>query len=643
MAPFDMSFNQVPHTTETVLVTGGCGFIGSHTSKELLNRGYRVVVVDEMNDYYDVRIKERNLRELRNWVPEEDRFVFYKGDIGDEHFMRHIFEHEKPLYVCHLAARAGVRASLEDPRVYAHSNVVGTTIILDLARRTGVRSVAMASSSSVYGERKEDDNGAEDELADDGEPIHAFRETDAVVRPASPYAATKAACELLAYTFHALYQLPVACLRFFTVYGPGGRPDMAPLKFVDLISRGKQIDRYGDGSAVRDFTYVTDIVDGTLRSMFQPQGFQIYNLGGGNPVTLAYFIQLVEDGLGTKANIRELPPQPGDVSRTHASTTKARKLLGFQARVRIEDGVLKTIQWYRDFQEELHAARRISESSPSTPLNKRDNFIEYEGTVPEPAFAAKLLVCTRMHGQDNVNDTQINQLAKMIQVTLEVEDAAVAIAVEWTPTRMCLYAKLQHFLKTEFPRSKHRIHVIPVANWGITTALNAGLHEAARLGVKWIAFQSMELSADADALCFLRSNVDDNTLVAGAALPGHRFEDGEHSLDGTNCPWNTFAVWAVDKLAMTGFVAIGNGSVQGSQAGMEEVSTITVIQQLRTSAGKEDAQAKLLRVPGIEWKTEWKDETRQEMHARKMITKQERAAEHLKLLELKSAIVSHRA
>ena len=420
MAYSALAVDTIGSVVETVLVTGGCGFIGSHTSKELLTRGYRVVVVDELNVYYDIRIKERNLRELRNWIPEGDRFSFYKGDIGDEKFIKLVFERERPVWVCHLAARAGVRASLEDPRVYAHSNVVGTTNILEMARLYGCRSVAMASSSSVYGDRKKNGNNEEqdeDALAEDGEPVHAFRETDAVVHPASPYAATKASCELLASTFNALYKLPVACLRFFTVYGPGGRPDMAPLKFVDRISRGLQIDRYGDGSAVRDFTYVSDIVDGTLRSLFQPQGFQIYNLGGGNPVTLGYFIQLIENGLGTKANIRELPPQPGDVGRTHASTKKAQELLGFKAKVRIEDGVLKTIQWYRDFQAEVAEEAMPNEQTLAMTFS---GSLDLEGMVPEPNTSVDMLLCTRLHGQDTLHEHQKQQFQRLIQVALQV-------------------------------------------------------------------------------------------------------------------------------------------------------------------------------------------------------------------------------
>ena len=239
---------------ETVLVTGGCGFIRSHTAKELLTRGCRVMVVDELNDYYDMLIKECNLRELKSGARQRTSSRSTKGTSGTRSSSSPYLSGSAPNGLCHLAAQAGVRASLEDPRVYAHSNVVGTNNVLEMVRLFGCRSVAMASSSSVYGDRRkaggaEDAPGDEDALAADGELVHAFRGMDLVVHQASSYPAIKVGCELLAYKFHALYRLPVACLRFFTVYGPEGCPDMAPLKFVDRISRGLQIDWYGDGGA----------------------------------------------------------------------------------------------------------------------------------------------------------------------------------------------------------------------------------------------------------------------------------------------------------------------------------------------------------------------------------------------------------
>ena len=313
----------------------------------------------------------------------------------------------------------------------------------------------MASSSSVYGDRKHD--GDDDKLGEDGEPWHAFRESDEVIRPASPYAATKASTELIAYTFNALYNLPVACLRFFTVYGPGGRPDMAPFKFVDRISNGLSIDRYGDGSAVRDFTYVTDIVDGTLLSLFKPQGFQIYNLGGGFPVTLAYFISLIEDGLGTKANIRELPPQPGDVGRTHASITKAKKLLAFEAKVRIEDGIKQTIAWYRDFAAECTSEEGSPGLSPAISptlqpkalLRSVASTLEFEGSMPEPHCAIDgMLICTRVHGQDHLTGDQKLQLHQMFDTSMDIEGCMAVVAVEWTPSRMTLLEDVNRFVMT---------------------------------------------------------------------------------------------------------------------------------------------------------------------------------------------------
>merc|ERR1712194_66831 len=200
-----------------VLVTGGAGFVGSSTAARLLERGDAVVIVDEMNDYYDVRIKENNLRRLRELCPDEKRLVIYRGDICEEAFMLALFEKERPQWVCHMAARAGVRPSIQDPYVYIHSNIRGTTHLMELANRFGVQNFVFASSSSVYG----------------GSKSTFFSEKESVDFPVSPYAATKKACELLAYTYHHLYKLNVSALRFFTVYGPRGRPDMAPFKFVD--------------------------------------------------------------------------------------------------------------------------------------------------------------------------------------------------------------------------------------------------------------------------------------------------------------------------------------------------------------------------------------------------------------------------
>ena len=289
------------------------------------------MIVDEMNDYYDVRTKENNLTRLRALYPDANRLVVYRGDICDAKLMRELFEKERPRWVCHMAARAGVRPSIEDPYVYIHSNIVGTTQLMGLAHEFGVENFVFASSSSVYG----------------GSKSTFFSEEENVDNPVSPYAATKKACELLAYTYHHLYNLNVSGLRFFTVYGPRGRPDMAPFKFMDRISRGVEIQKFGDGTSSRDYTYISDIVDGVLRSIDRSYSYQVFNLGKGNGTSLNEFISIVEKHTDKKAVIRQLPDQPGDVPYTCASIEKAKILLGYEATVSFDEGIRRTVDWYK--------------------------------------------------------------------------------------------------------------------------------------------------------------------------------------------------------------------------------------------------------------------------------------------------------
>jgi UDP-glucuronate 4-epimerase len=320
-----------PHTGyKKVLVTGGAGFIGSHVAEYLLSRGDDVVIIDEMNDYYDVSIKETNLRLLQEAYPG-DRVKIYKGDICDAVLMNKIFETEQPKWVCHMAARAGVRPSIQDPYVYIHSNIEGTTRLMELSHKYGVQNFVFASSSSVYG----------------GSKSTFFSEEEVVDHPVSPYAATKKACELLAYTYHHLYQLNVTGLRFFTVYGPRGRPDMAPFKFIDRISRGEEIQQFGDGSSSRDYTYISDIVDGVVRAIDRPYPYQIFNLGKGDGTSLKDFIGLVEKHTGKKAIKKILPDQPGDVPYTCADVSKAERLLGYRSKISFEEGIRRTALWYQ--------------------------------------------------------------------------------------------------------------------------------------------------------------------------------------------------------------------------------------------------------------------------------------------------------
>ena len=320
-----------PHTAhKKVLVTGGAGFIGSHVADHLLARGDDVVIVDEINDYYDTKIKESNLSLLLDKYGP-DRVAICRGDICDEAFIADVFESHRPQWVCHLAARAGVRPSIQDPFVYIHSNIKGTTRLMELSHRYGIQNFVFASSSSVYG----------------GSKSTFFSEEENVDNPVSPYAASKKACELLAYTYHHLYNLNVSGLRFFTVYGPRGRPDMAPFKFIDRVSRGVELQKFGDGSSSRDYTYIDDIVDGVVRAIDRPYPYQIFNLGKGSGTSLNEFIAIVEKHVGKTANVRQLPDQPGDVPYTCADTGKARHLLGYRAKVSFDEGIRRTCKWYQ--------------------------------------------------------------------------------------------------------------------------------------------------------------------------------------------------------------------------------------------------------------------------------------------------------
>lgn len=315
-----------------VLVTGAAGFIGFHTAKALLERGDDVVVVDELNDYYDVKLKQSNLDYLQTTY-SSDRVSVYIGDLADQTLVRRVIKETKPDAIIHLAARAGVRPSIDNPLLYIHSNVTATTVLLDACREHGIRKFVYASSSSVYG----------------GSLKSEFSEEDVVDYPVSPYAATKKACELLAHTYHHLYKFDTIGLRFFTVYGPRGRPDMAPFKFMDRIAKDVAIDQYGDGSSSRDYTYIDDIVQGVLLSLDRGHGCEVFNLGNGNPIFLTDFIATIEGLVGKKAKINYLPDQPGDVPRTAADVSKARKLLGYEPTTPLAEGLRKTWEWYSQF------------------------------------------------------------------------------------------------------------------------------------------------------------------------------------------------------------------------------------------------------------------------------------------------------
>jgi len=310
-----------------VLVTGGAGFIGSHACDALLGRGDSVVCVDNFNDYYDPQVKERNIK----YNLGKENFSLCKADVLDFEEMKKIFETERPDKIIHLAARAGVRPSIKDPLLYEEVNVKGTLYMLELTRQFKLKNFVFASSSSVYGDRERG----------------PFSEADSVDFPISPYAATKRAGELLGYTYHHLYGLNVSCLRFFTVYGPRGRPDMAPLKFTKLIDANEEIQIYGDGASRRDYTYISDIIFGVLAALDGDFGYEIFNLGGSNPVELNYFISLIEKELGKEARRRYVSRQQGDVEITFANTSKSERMLGYKPGVEVGEGIKKLVEWYK--------------------------------------------------------------------------------------------------------------------------------------------------------------------------------------------------------------------------------------------------------------------------------------------------------
>ncbi|MGD0058295.1 MAG: NAD-dependent epimerase/dehydratase family protein [Verrucomicrobiia bacterium] len=306
-----------------VLVTGGAGFIGSHVVEALLARGDEVTVLDDFNDFYDPSVKRRNVASFAK------RVCIIESDVrGDQ---RRLFRSSTFDAVVHLAARAGVRPSLDQPRLYTDVNVMGTQNLLEWVRECGIRKFIFGSSSSVYGAAQK----------------VPFRESDLAQQPLSPYAATKLAGEALCHAYHHLYGCDIVCLRFFTVYGPRQRPDLAIHGFTRAISEGKPIELFGDGTTARDYTYIDDILQGVIASLDRKLGYEIINLGESRTVELRELVALIEKTLGKPATIKRLPMQPGDVPLTYADISKAKRLLGYNPRVAIEDGIERFVHWFR--------------------------------------------------------------------------------------------------------------------------------------------------------------------------------------------------------------------------------------------------------------------------------------------------------
>ena len=336
----------------TILVTGSSGFIGFHLCKKLIQNGEKVIGLDNMNDYYDKTLKENRLNELRK-IADEENFKFILGSLEDNVILDKIFKDYKPKKVVNLAAQAGVRYSIENPSAYIQSNIVGFNNILEKCRYNKVEHLIYASSSSVYG----------------GNELMPFSEIHSVDHPVSLYAASKKSNELMAHTYSHLYDLPTTGLRFFTVYGPWGRPDMALFLFTDAIINDRPIKVFNNGNMMRDFTYIDDIIEGVFRVIFKtatsnknfkkssPNSsnswapYRVFNIGNSNPVNLKKYIETIEKNLGKKAIKELLPMQPGDVKSTSANTKLLEEWIGFKPNTSIEDGVNKFIDWYKIYYE----------------------------------------------------------------------------------------------------------------------------------------------------------------------------------------------------------------------------------------------------------------------------------------------------
>ena len=323
-----------------ILLTGAAGFIGSHFTDRLLKRGEEVVGLDLFDSFYDPEIKERNL----DWARDHRGFSLVRGDIRDTELLRSLPDDISA--VVHVAARAGVRPSIQDPALYTSVNVLGTTTLLDFARERGIKPFVFASSSSVYGNNEK----------------VPFHEEDRVDRPISPYAATKRAGELLCHTATHLDGITTACLRFFTVYGPRQRPDLAIHKFARLLAAGKEIPMFGDGSTQRDYTYIDDILQGMEGALAfarrEEARFEIFNLGESQTIALAEMIRVLSTEMGVEPRIRRLSMQPGDVLRTYADVSRARELLGYSPSVEFREGIRRFVSWFEE------VGHPVSESVP---------------------------------------------------------------------------------------------------------------------------------------------------------------------------------------------------------------------------------------------------------------------------------------
>ena len=312
-----------------VLITGAAGFIGYHLAKKLLIKNIKVIGIDNINDYYDVKLKNNRIKELK----KNNKFFFYKLDLCNYKKLNNLVKKNKIKYIIHLAAQAGVRFSIEKPNIYFKSNLEGFFNILEVSRHNKIKHLIFASTSSVYGDSKTESNNTD--------------------RPLSFYAATKKSNEVMAHSYSYIYNLPCTGVRFFTVYGPFGRPDMALFKFTQNIIYNKSIELYNKGNHFRDFTYIDDIVDGIF-SLIKKQSnksipYEIFNIGNGSPKKLIEYLRNIEKNLNKKTKIKKLPLQKGDIIKTHSSINKLKKHTGYRSKTNIEEGISKFVEWYKDY------------------------------------------------------------------------------------------------------------------------------------------------------------------------------------------------------------------------------------------------------------------------------------------------------
>ena len=583
-----------------VLVTGCAGFIGSHVSAFLLRRGDVVVGVDEINEYYDVRLKRHNLDQLQRLALPSGRFHFYESDVDNAQLLSALLSRHSVTSVIHLAARAGVRPSIAEPHLYTHSNITATVTLLQCVKQhlPPIQHFVYASSSSVYGDAVQASSAPHSASAARG-----FVESQCTDEPVSVYAATKKACELLVGTYSHQYELLCSGLRFFTVYGPWGRPDMFPFLLLDSIERGLPVKQFGDGSSSRDFTYIDDIVDGVIAvhdrrrvEAGSARQHEVFNLGGSDSIRLSDFIRTVERVAGKRAQVQVVDNQAGDVQHTFADCSKAARMVGYEPKVSVEEGMRRCYRWYKDEYEPwraqhptlaatkpstlrnrltaLQASTSMSslderdgaraQEQPSTPIStastaspvscatpsptSSQRTIGHQLTVCPPAVDALpgLLLCTRIHcGQVSDgdaflrSDSFLRHLQSWLHNAVQVA-AHVAIAVDCTDGRTDVYDCVLDVL--EQTNCADRVALVRVAPWGrFCPALNALLqHAAATSDVSDILFSSLEATRPLDEVAAMQSELrSSKALVVGARLEGHDWHRTE-----LGCPASPSAAFA---------------------------------------------------------------------------------------------------